>query len=91
MKSPCPGWLIALAGALAILAPAQAQYPDRPLRWILTQPPGGGNDILVRPIAQRLGEVLGQQIIVDNRAGAGGNVGALAAAKSPPASSAGSK
>jgi tripartite-type tricarboxylate transporter receptor subunit TctC len=84
MKSLCSGWLIAVTGALAILAPAQAQYPDRPLRWILTQPPGGGNDILVRPIAHRLGEVLGQQIIVDNRAGAGGNVGTLAAAKSPP-------
>ncbi len=78
------GWLMAVVGALATLSPAQAQYPDKPLRWILTQPPGGANDILVRPIAQRLAEALGQQVVVDNRGGAGGNIGAQAAAKSPP-------
>lgn len=77
------GWLMAAAGALTPPAAAQAQYPEKVLRWILTQPPGGANDILVRPIALRLSEALGQQVVVDNRGGAGGNIGAEAAAKSP--------
>ncbi len=83
MKPLLFGWLMAIAGALAPFSSAQAQYPDKVLRWILTQPPGGANDILVRPIALRLSEALGQQVVVDNRGGAGGNIGAEAAAKSP--------
>lgn len=76
--------LITCAGALATLAPAHAQYPNKPLRWILTQPPGGANDILARPITARIAESIGQQVIIDNRGGAGGQVGAEIAAKSPP-------
>ena len=76
--------LIAVAGWCALLpSRVWAQYPEKPLRWILTQPPGGANDILVRPIAQRLTDTLRQPVLVDNRSGAGGNIGAELAAKSP--------
>ena len=63
---------------------AQTAYPGKPLKLILPFPPGGGTDILGRLIAERLGANLGQPVIVENRGGAGGNVGAEAAAKSPP-------
>jgi len=63
---------------------AQTAYPGKPLKLILPFPPGGGTDILGRVIAERLGVSLGQPVIVENRGGAGGNVGAEAAAKSPP-------
>ncbi|MDP2239110.1 MAG: tripartite tricarboxylate transporter substrate binding protein [Burkholderiales bacterium] len=64
-------------------APAGA-YPDKPLRLIVPFPPGGGNDILARAVGQRLVEVLGQQVVVDNRGGAGGAIGATLAANAPP-------
>ena len=83
MKPKMFGWLMAIAGALAPLSVVQAQYPEKPLRWILTQPPGGANDILGRPVTQRLSEAIGQPIVVDNRGGAGGNIGAAAGAKAP--------
>ena len=63
---------------------AQTAYPGKPLKLILPFPPGGGTDILGRLIAEKLGANLGQPVIVENRGGAGGNVGAEAAAKSPP-------
>jgi tripartite-type tricarboxylate transporter receptor subunit TctC len=64
---------------------AQAQsFPNRFVRLIVPFPPGGGGDALARPLAQRLSEVWGQQIIVENRGGAGGNVGAYQAANAPP-------
>jgi tripartite-type tricarboxylate transporter receptor subunit TctC len=59
-------------------------YPRKPVRLIVPFAPGGGNDTVARAIAQDLGARLGQPVIVDNRAGAGGNVGAELAAKSPP-------
>jgi len=59
-------------------------YPSRPVRLIVGFAPGGTSDILARLIGQRLSERLGQQFIVDNRPGAGGNIGADAAVKSPP-------
>lgn len=63
--------------ALVGAAPAYAQsYPAKPVRLILPFPPGGGTDILGRILAQKLGEELGQQVIAENRPGAGGNVGA---------------
>ncbi len=65
-------------------APAQSSYPDKPVRLIVPYPPGAGTDIIARTVGQKLGEILGQQIVVDNRGGAGGVIGADAAAKAPP-------
>src|SRR6266568_6476824 len=66
------------------LALAQEPYPSKPLRFILPFPPGGGTDILGRLIAERLAANLGQPVVTENRGGAGGNVGAEAAARSAP-------
>src|SRR5512145_2564558 len=63
---------------------AQDSWPSRPLRMILPFPPGGGTDILGRLIAERLAAGLGQPVVTENRGGAGGNVGAEAAARSAP-------
>ena len=77
---------LAAAGAAAALpATAQAQtYPSRALRLIVPFPPGGPNDIIGRVVAQRMGESLGQQIVIDNRGGAGGIIGTETAAKANP-------
>ena len=73
-----------LGTLLAVAAPAFGQdYPNRPVRLIVPYPPGGATDVIGRVLAQKLGVALGQQVIVDNRAGAGGNLGAGAVAKSP--------
>ncbi|MDP3715525.1 MAG: tripartite tricarboxylate transporter substrate-binding protein, partial [Burkholderiales bacterium] len=72
--------LFAVAGGVA----AQTPYPSKPIRMIIPYPPGGGTDILGRPIARNLGEKLGQPIIVENRGGASGMVGAEIAARSAP-------
>jgi tripartite-type tricarboxylate transporter receptor subunit TctC len=71
--------LIALSGAVS----AQVQYPVKSMRMIIPYPPGGGTDILGRPIAKLLGDKLGQQVLIDNRGGASGMVGAEIAARSP--------
>ena len=64
--------------------PAYAQnYPDRPVRLVVPFPPGGGNDILARTVGNRLSEVIGQQVVVDNRGGAGGALGATLVANAP--------
>jgi len=68
-----------------VAAPAAAQqYPARPIRMIVGFPPGGGTDIIGRIVAQKLSENLGQQIVVENRGGATGMLGAELAAKAPP-------
>jgi len=59
-------------------------YPTKPVRFILPFPPGGGTDILGRLIAERLAAALGQPVVIENRGGAGGNVGTEAAARSAP-------
>ena len=59
-------------------------YPNKPIKLIVTYPPGGGNDIIARLLAQKMTESMGQPVLVDNRAGAGGTIGAAVAAKSPP-------
>ena len=69
--------------ALAQIAPRPG-WPERPVRVIVPYPPGGSNDILARILAEALRDRLGQPFIVENRAGAGGNIGADAVAKAPP-------
>jgi len=74
-----------LAVAASIVAPAAAQnYPVKTVRLIAPFAPGGATDVLARLTAQKLGERWGQSVIVDNRAGAGGNIGAEAAVRSAP-------
>ncbi len=68
--------------AAAMPAPAQ-DFPSRSMRIILPFPPGGGTDVLARVMAQRFQEAMGQTVIVDNRAGASGNIGAEVVARSP--------
>jgi tripartite-type tricarboxylate transporter receptor subunit TctC len=74
-------WALPLAGAN--IAPAQ-DYPIRPIRLVVPFPPGGPNDIIGRVVGQRMQELLGQLVVIDNRAGAGGVIGADNVAKSEP-------
>ncbi|WP_424810891.1 Bug family tripartite tricarboxylate transporter substrate binding protein [Roseococcus sp. YIM B11640] len=78
----------ALAGMGSLLAApavhAQAWAPSRPVRLIVTYPPGGVNDIVGRIIAEPMSRELGQPVVVENRAGAGGNIGTVAVAQSEP-------
>jgi len=69
---------------VAIPAALAAGYPDRPVRLIVPSPPGGGTDTATRMIAPKLSEYLGQQIVIDNRGGASGNIGAELAARAVP-------
>jgi len=71
--------------ALIVSASALAQtYPSRPIRVIVPFPPGGGMDIVARTVTPKMAEILGQPFVVENRAGAGGNIGADVVAKSAP-------
>ena len=72
-----------IAAALAPQAQAQADYPTKPIRMVVTFPPGGSADAVVRMIVPRLNDKLGQQVVVDNRPGAGGNIGLTIVAKAP--------
>jgi tripartite-type tricarboxylate transporter receptor subunit TctC len=81
---------ILMAAACSLLLPAGAlaaaaqTYPSRPIRFIVPFPPGGGNDIVGRIVAQKLAEGLKQTVVVDNRGGAGGTIGTDMTAKAPP-------
>ena len=82
------GAMLAFAGtAIAMLAAvnasAQAPYPTKTVRLIVPWPPGGGADVLTRMLTPKLAEGLGQQVIIDNRGGAAGNIGAEMTAKAP--------
>jgi tripartite-type tricarboxylate transporter receptor subunit TctC len=72
------------AGVMLGAAPVAAQsYPTKPVRLIVPYPPGGGTDTLARVLSQKLSEALGQQVVIDNRPGAGANIGVELAAKAP--------
>ena len=83
MKKSAARALLLLAAALATHSVAQT-YPTKAIRMIVPFPPGGPNDILGRVMAQRLSEQLGQQVVIDNRGGAGGLIGAEIAARAAP-------
>ena len=86
MKASITRAALALA-ALAVFSgstPAQVAYPVKPVKMIVPFAPGGASDFVGRLLAPRLGELLGQQVVVENRAGAGGNIGMEAGAKAPP-------
>ncbi len=76
---------LVLAATCLVAAPAAAQsFPNRPVKLVVPFPPGGPLDTVGRTIAQKLTEAWGQSVVVENKPGAGGNIGADAVAKSPP-------
>ena len=87
-KLPGAGRVIAailtVAGLVAAQVVCAQQYPAKPIRIVVPFPPGGFSDVFARIIGAKMNESWGQQIVVDNRAGAGGNIGADIVAKSPP-------
>jgi tripartite-type tricarboxylate transporter receptor subunit TctC len=77
--------LLALSAGVAVAASAQAQtYPNKPVKLIIPFPPGGTTDIVGRIVADKLGKELGQTVVVENRGGGGGSIGAAAIAKAEP-------
>ena len=87
-KLPAAVFAAVALATLAFCAPALAQsapsaYPAKAIQLVVPYPPGGSNDIFARAIGKRLAEALGKPVIVDNRAGAGGSIGATFVAKAP--------
>jgi len=75
---------LAFAGAPATVSAQQAAYPAKPVKLVIPYPPGGGTDITGRAMAQKLSEVLGQSVVIENKPGATGMIGAASVAKSAP-------
>ncbi len=75
---------LAALSALPLAAAAGDNYPDRPVRWIVPFPPGGAMDNIARTLGEAMGKSLGQSFVIENRAGAGGNIGATAVARARP-------
>jgi tripartite-type tricarboxylate transporter receptor subunit TctC len=73
-----------LFGLAAFPAAAQSDYPNKPIRWIVPYPPGGTTDLLARLMGAHLSQKLGQQVIIDNKAGGGNNIGTEMAIKAAP-------
>jgi tripartite-type tricarboxylate transporter receptor subunit TctC len=78
------GILLLAGAAFALPAAAQADYPSKPIRWIVPYPPGGTTDLLARLMSQWLSQRLGQQVIVENKAGGGNNIGTEMAVRAAP-------
>ena len=81
------GWLTLASLALCGVVPtvvAQTTYPSKPITLVVTYPPGGGADAMARLIAPKMGEALGQPIVIENKPGAGGQIGAAMVAKAAP-------
>ena len=76
--------LVTLAALFIATGVLAAGYPDRPIRLVVPSVPGGGTDLSMRVVAPKLAELLEQQIVIDNRGGAAGNIGAEIVAKAPP-------
>ena len=74
---------LAAAGGLAAPALAQSPYPNRPIRMVVPLPAGGATDIWARMVAEPMAAILGQPVVIENRAGAGGMIGAEAVARAP--------
>jgi tripartite-type tricarboxylate transporter receptor subunit TctC len=80
------GFAVSAVACLSLVTPAHAQadYPNRPIKLVVTFPPGGSTDILARAMQPYLEKALGQPVVIDNRPGAGGDIGVDAIAKSAP-------
>jgi tripartite-type tricarboxylate transporter receptor subunit TctC len=78
-------WLIAVALLVACTQGAVAQdYPSRPITLVIPYPPGGGNDVMGRSVAEKMSKTLGQSVVVENRAGAGGSIATRQVARASP-------
>lgn len=75
---------VLLCSALGAAAQADADYPNKPIKWIVSYPPGGSTDLVARLMGQWLSQRVGQQVVVENRAGGGNNIGTEAAIKAAP-------
>ena len=84
MKSKIIYSAVAALSALAVTSAAHAAWPERAITIVVPFPAGGGTDTFARPLAQQLGEQLGQSVVVDNRGGAGGTLGAGVASRAAP-------
>jgi tripartite-type tricarboxylate transporter receptor subunit TctC len=76
--------IVLVLGLLTVMAAAAQEWPTKPVRFIVPYPPGGGTDVIARIVQSRLGDTLGQQVIIENRGGAGGVIAAKAAGGAEP-------